>query len=136
MNEAGHEVPDPVALADTSIFIGLENGRFDPARIPPKTSVSVVTIAELRLGVLTAESIEIRGKRLATLRLAESLDPIPVDDAVADAWALLVSRLRAAGKRVPENDSWIAATAMAKKMPVTTQDGDYEKMPGVRVIRV
>jgi hypothetical protein len=35
-----------------------------------------------------------------------------VDEAVSEVWALLVSRLRAAGRRVPVNDSWIAATAI------------------------
>lgn len=127
---------EQVALADTSIFIGLENGRFDTGRVPPRSAVSVITVAELRLGVLSATSLEVRAKRLATLRLAESLDPLPVDDSVADAWAVLVARLRKAGKRVLENDSWIAATALALRMPVATQDGDYDEMPGVQVIRI
>jgi predicted nucleic acid-binding protein len=131
-----NETPEQAQLADTSIFIGLENGRFDAAKFPPRSAVSVVTIAELRLGVLTAKSVEVRARRLATLRLAESFDPIPVDSAVADAWSILVARLRKAGKRVFQNDSWIAATAIASKMPVATQDRDYEEMPGVRVIRV
>jgi predicted nucleic acid-binding protein len=52
-----------------------------------------------------------------------------------DAWALLVSRLRAAARKVPVNDSWIAATAMAHQIPVVTQDADYDAMPGVEVIR-
>jgi ribosomal protein S18 acetylase RimI-like enzyme len=31
-----------------------------------------------------------------------------VDGAVSDAWALLISRLRSAGRKAPINDSWIA----------------------------
>ena len=49
---------------------------------------------------------------------------------MSDAWALLVSRLRAAGQKVPINDSWIAATALAHGIPVVTQDADYDVMPG------
>ena len=99
-------------------------------------SVSVVTIAELRLGVLAAATLEAKARRTATLRLGESLEPLPVDDRVADAWAVLVAALRAAGRRAPVNDSWIAATAIAWGMPVATQDDDYDGMPGVEVIRL
>ena len=123
-------------VADTSIFIGLENGRFGEDKFQVDALVSVITIAELRLGVLSAATVETRAKRLETLRLAESLKPLAIDSDVADAWALLRARLRAAGKRAFTNDSWIAATAIARKMPVATQDGDYEGMPGVQVIRI
>jgi hypothetical protein len=128
--------PPRHALADTSIFIGLEDNRFDREKLPAKSSVSVITIAELRLGVLAAQPLEARAKRLATLQLAESLDPLPIDDAVANAWAVLVARLRAAGRKTATNDSWIAATAIVLDVPVITQDGDYGNMPGVTVIRV
>jgi predicted nucleic acid-binding protein len=37
---------------------------------------------------------------------------------------------------VPINDSWIAATAIARQMPVATQDDDYDEMPGLSVIRL
>jgi predicted nucleic acid-binding protein len=136
MSSGMEAAPERETLADTSIFIGLETGRFDADKIPPRSLVSVVTIAELQLGVLSAKTLEIRAKRLATLRLAESLDPLPIDNAVADAWAMLAAALRKAGRKAPVNDSWIAATAIALKMPVATQDGDYDEMPGVRVIRI
>jgi predicted nucleic acid-binding protein len=123
-------------LVDTSVLIGFENDRFDKAAMPASTFVSVVTVAELRLGVLTASSLEARARRLATLRLAESLEPLPIDDAAADAWAALVAWLRTTGRKVPVNDCWIAATAIARRMPVATQDGDYDDMPGVSVIRL
>ncbi|MGH3968165.1 MAG: PIN domain-containing protein, partial [Mycobacterium sp.] len=56
--------------------------------------------------------------------------------AVSEAWALLVSRLRAANRRMPVNDSWIAATAMVHEIPIVTQDNDYDAMPDVEVIKV
>ncbi len=130
-HEAGSRV-----LVDTSVLIGLETDRFDKVAMPARTFVSVITVAELRLGVLVAPSLEARARRLATLRLAESLEPLPVDDAVADAWAGLVAWLRTVGRKIPVNDCWIAATAIARRMPVATQDGGYDRMPGVSVIRL
>jgi predicted nucleic acid-binding protein len=110
----------------------------DKCGIPARLSVSVISIGELRTGVLTAQSVDARARRLATLRVAESLEPLPVDDKVADAWATLAARLRAAGRKAPvnENWTWIAATAIAHHIPIATQDADYDGLPGVSVIRL
>jgi len=98
--------------------------------------ISVVTLGELRLGVLQAADPESAARRLSAYQLAQRFDALPVNEQVSDAWALLVSRLRAAGRKAPVNDSWIAATAMAHGVPVVTQDADYDAMPGVGVIRI
>jgi predicted nucleic acid-binding protein len=125
------------ALADTSIFIGLETGRFDAARFTNfEWGISAITLGELRLGVLNAQDPESASRRLSTYQLAQRFEALSVDEAVSDAWALLVSRLRAAGRKAPINDSWIAATAIAHGVPVVTQDADYDAMPDVQVIRI
>jgi predicted nucleic acid-binding protein len=125
------------ALADTSVFIGLETARFDAGRFAEfEWGVSVVTLGELRLGVLQARDPEASARRLSTYQLAQRFEPLAVDEAVSDAWALLVSRLRAEGRKAPINDSWIAATAIAQGVPIVTQDSDYDAMPGVEVIKV
>jgi hypothetical protein len=124
------------ALADTSLFIGNENGRAMAGEVPTELVVSVVTVGELRLGVLMASTLDARSRRLETLRLVESLEPLPIDDQVAARWARLVAELRNAGKKAPVNDSWIAATAIAYNLPVATQDTDYDGMPGLEVIRL
>lgn len=124
-------------LADTSLFIARESGRpLDVAALPDELAVSVVTIGELRAGVLAATETEVRARRLATLTGAMALDPLPIDTAVASAWAELRVLLRDAGQRMPVNDSWIAATAMALGVPVVTQDADYISLGGLEVVRV
>jgi predicted nucleic acid-binding protein len=44
--------------------------------------------------------------------------------------------LRDRGARMPVNDSWIAATALAHGVAVATQDDDYVELPGLEVIKV
>jgi predicted nucleic acid-binding protein len=61
---------------------------------------------------------------------------IEIDRGVAEAWATLRAHLREAGRRMPVNDSWIAATAMVLGVPVVTQDDDYDDVEMVDVIRV
>jgi predicted nucleic acid-binding protein len=125
------------AIADTSVFIGLEAMRFDPSRFSDSEwGVSAITLGELRLGVLQATDPESASRRLSTYQLAQRFEPLAVDERVSDAWALLVSRLRAAGRRVPINDSWIAATAIVHGVPIVTQDADYDAMPDVEVIKI
>ena len=124
-------------LADTSVFVALEGERpLAVDGLPDELGVSVITIAELRVGVLAAADAETRQRRLATLMSAMAFDPVPIDDAVAEAWAGLRIRLRDRGLRMPVNDSWIAATAIALRVPVVTQDADYVELEGLDVIRL
>lgn len=123
-------------LADTTVFIARESGRpLDEQLLPDELAVSVITVGELRAGVLVASDIRTRDRRLTTLEMALALDPLPIDDSVAEAWARLRVLLREAGKRMPLNDSWIAATAMALGIAVVTQDDDYVEVDELCVIR-
>ncbi len=125
------------ALADTSVFIGLETERLKTGRFESfEWGISAITLGELRLGVLRAANPDAASRKLSTYQLAQRFEALPVDEPVSDAWALLVSRLRAVGRKVPINDSWIAATAIAHGIPVVTQDTDYDAMPGVEVIKI
>lgn len=124
-------------LVDTSVLIAQENRRpLDVAALPDALAISTVSLGELRLGVLAARDPAVASTRLATYRAALAFEPLVVDDAVANAWAELVATLRAAGRRMPVNDSWIAATALAYDLPVVTQDADYDVVERVTVIRV
>jgi hypothetical protein len=123
-------------VADTSVFIARESGRpLDVDALPDLLAVSIVTIAELRAGVLAAVDVATRDQRLSTLQLALALDPLPVDDAVARAWARLRIELRDSGRKMKVNDAWIAATALAHALPLVSQDSDYDVVPGLTVIR-
>jgi predicted nucleic acid-binding protein len=78
-----------------------------------------------------------RSRRLDTLSAASQLDPVPVDERVAAAWALLRQRLKTMGAKMEINDSWIAATAVAHGWPVITQDDGYPtNVPDLVVIKV
>lgn len=124
-------------LADTSVFIARESGRpLDVAALPERLAVSVVTLAELRVGVLAADDVATRALRLDTLTQAAALGAVPIDDRVGAAWADLRLLLARTGIRMPVNDSWIAATAIALGVPVVTQDADYVPVDGLDVIRV
>lgn len=99
-------------------------------------AVSVVTLAELRAGVLAAAGDAERGRRLRTLEQMLELDVLPIDRRVAERFAEIAVALRRQGRRIPIQDGWIAATALAWDAGVATQDADFDVVPGLEVVRV
>lgn len=128
--------PLEAGLADTSVWIALERGRPLLEQLPKYLSISVVTSAELRLGLLSAPDPATQAQRLDTFLRAQEQEPLPIDGPVAAVWASMQVALRRAGRRFTGNDSWIAATAIAHRLPIVTQDADYDGVPGLEVIRV
>jgi predicted nucleic acid-binding protein len=125
-------------ILDTSVFIADEQGRaLSTDELPAEAAVSVVTLAELELGVHMATTEDARARRLATLRaLSETYVAVPIDEPVASSFAELVAGARRSGRRLRVQDAWIAATAKAHGAAVYTQDADFEGPPGLDVVRV
>jgi predicted nucleic acid-binding protein len=127
---------DDRGLLDTSVFVATESGR-PRGPLPAIAAISVVTLAELHLGVLMADDPAIRAQRLRTLTSVEALfEPLPIDAAVAWTFAELVAEARRQGRRPKIMDTWIAATGVALDLPVYTQDEDFLAIPRVQVVRV
>ncbi len=125
------------AILDTSVFITVERGGPLPRPLPDRVSVSVVTLAELELGVLMAADSEIRSQRLATLtRVREQTIGLPADERVASAYARLAASALHAGRKPRVHDTWIAATALAHGARVWTQDADFGDFQAVEVVRL
>ena len=85
---------------------------------------TVVTLAELRAGNdLLAETLVGRMPILAA------------DQTAADEWGRIYRILSAAGNRIPSNDLWIAAIALAHNEPVVTRNlKDFTRVPDLVVI--
>jgi len=98
------------AVVDTSVLIG------SIAVLPGELAISTVSLAELQFGVLVAKTPEQRAARLTRLsRIQRHFDPLPVDEAVADSYAVLAAKVASQGRkpRARSMDLLIAATAHA-----------------------
>ena len=125
------------AVLDTSIFIAVEQGRPLRRELPDEVGVSIVTLAELELGVLVARDPDTRSQRLATLtRVREEAAGLPADGRVASAYARLAAGEIASGRKPRVHDTWIAATALVHGADVWTQDADFTNFGTVEVVRV
>lgn len=124
------------AIADTSVFVAQETRR-ELGELPEEIAVSVITAAELELGVLRAIDPNARAIRLATLSRVQATYPLlPVDPEVASCFARLASAALEKGRRLRRHDTWIAATALRHGVSVVTQDADFSSFDDVPVVRV
>ena len=118
------------SLLDTSVVIGgpglgdVELGTW---------SLSVITVGELEAGVLLARGSKDRAKRLRRLAATLSITQVlPVDSFVAARYG----ELRAATGRLPSNDLWIAATALAHDLQLVTRYEHQAALPLVRTLLI
>lgn len=125
------------AILDTSVFVAIEQNRPLARNLPVQVGISVVTLAELELGVLMAKDGESRATRLATLtRVREEVAGLPADARVASAYARLAASELQAGRKPRIHDTWIAATALAHGGEVWTQDKESSNFSAVTVVRL
>ena len=126
-------------LLDTSTLILL--GRVvDASVLPAELLISSVTLAELSVGPLVANSDSERAARQAHLQLAEAdFQPLPFDAAAARAFGTVAASLRTAGRKPTARsyDAMIAAIAIANALPLyTCNPRDFSAIDGLEVVAV
>lgn len=116
-------------LVDTSVLVAMRGaGAMD---FEGGWAVSAVTVGELEAGVLLAKGRAQRAARLARLAAVLAAAPIlAVDRAVSARYG----ELRASSGRLPTNDLWIAATALAHDLTLLTTDRRQAALPLVRTM--
>lgn len=126
-------------LLDTSTLILL--GRIeDSSSLPDVPLISAVTLAELSVGPLVADSDAERAARQAHLQQAEAdFDPVVFDARAARQFGQVAASLRRAGRKSASRafDAMIAATALANDVPVhTCNPDDFAGIDGLTVVAV
>jgi predicted nucleic acid-binding protein len=108
-------------LLDTSVLIADdETGALE---LPETAAISVVTLGELRAGVLIADDeaiAENRRRRLAAVRA--TFAPLPVDEPVAECYGDVLALARSQRRAVQATDLLIIATAAATARELYTLD--------------
>lgn len=118
-----------VALA-TSIAVAILNSRPDAlARFAAEPGVALASIAAGELLFGAANS----GRHLANTRRYEGFISqaivLPVTLTTARLYARLRLQLRQAGRPIPENDLWIAATCLEHNLVLGTADAHFSCCP-------
>ena len=124
------------AILDTSAAVDFFRGRRDAGALLAELGrivVPVAVVAELLSGRIgpgrrLGGEVEVREfLRSPRVEIAEATE------ATAVRWALIWGNLRRAGRPIPINDVWVAASAMELGLPVVTSDRHFLDVPQIMV---
>lgn len=125
-------MPGTDRILDTNAFIRLAASDPDEA-LPFLQRGGIVLCApvlgELLYGAQNSKRPEENLAAIERIRLACRFQPI--DQGVCEEYGRVRARLRAAGRPIPENDVWIAATAISLGLPLVTDDRHFRYVPGL-----
>lgn len=93
--------------------------------------VPAVVLGELYFGALKSQRQEANLRRVEEFTAASKV--LPVDAGVARHYGEVRDSLRRIGRPIPENDIWIAATALGYGLVLVTRDSHFEHVEGLQV---
>jgi predicted nucleic acid-binding protein len=113
---------------DTSAYSAFKRGHrevVDHIRRAREILLPSVVLGEL-LGGFEAGSHSRRNRdELGLFLESPRVRPVPLGQATAERYALIYASLRRAGRPLPTNDLWIAASAMEHGAELVTLDRDF-----------
>ena len=124
-------------LVDTNVIIRFFKGEselfplFDNCE---SLFVSAVSVGELMYGAALSRKSDFN--RECYFGLCEQLKILYVDSEIAQMYGKVKAELKAKGRPIPENDIWIAATALAANLSLVTADSDFEHVNGLALEKV
>lgn len=65
-------------------------------------------------------------------RLAKGCPALETNRETAQIYGALKAKLRAKGRTIPENDYWVAATALQYGLVLATRDGHFDEVEGLK----
>jgi tRNA(fMet)-specific endonuclease VapC len=122
-------------LLDTNIVIALFAGEaavlheFSNA---DEVFLSSVVLGELYYGARKSARTAQNVARVDAFAASNVVLTCDVD--TAQQYGVIKESLRTKGKLIPENDIWIAATALQHGLPLTTRDAHFHEVDGLTVV--
>jgi tRNA(fMet)-specific endonuclease VapC len=121
-------------LFDTNIFVDILRGvasTIEMANSFESLHISAIVLGELYYGAHYSGKAE--QKLIKIEALTTDLIVMPVTKRTAELFGEIKTSLRKKGNPIPENDIWIAATAMEHDLTVLTGDKHFENIDGLKL---
>ena len=127
---AGRLLPDTNAVV--AFFRG-DRGVVDALDAADEVVLAAIVLGELTYGALNSHKVDENLGRIERLR--SRCHFAPVDEDVVREYGRIRLALKRRGRPIPENDIWIAATAVAYGALVITNDEHFDAIEGLAVER-
>ncbi|MFH1141112.1 MAG: type II toxin-antitoxin system VapC family toxin [Chloroflexota bacterium] len=94
-------------------------------------ALSVITLGEVYEGIYRKPLTN--RQQMALDGMVTSSTLFGIDVKVATEYARIRAQLRSTGNLIPDNDLWIAATAVAYDLVLVSRDAHFQRVPGLKV---
>jgi tRNA(fMet)-specific endonuclease VapC len=124
------------AILDTNIVIALFEGDksvLDALDLTPEVYLPIIVIGELCHGAFNSDNIDENLERIDAF--SSDCILLECDGSTAREYGKVKTELRRKGKRIPENDIWIAACALQNDKAIATRDSHFEEVSGIQILR-
>ena len=122
-------------MLDSNVIIKYLNGDVSAKHLVNSASsihVSVIVIGELQYG---AQKSSNRKSNLTLFAdFISGINVILIDENIAVKYGEIKNQLHSKGAAIPENDIWIAASAISKQFRLITFDNHFKYVDGLIVV--
>jgi tRNA(fMet)-specific endonuclease VapC len=112
-----------------SAFAAADRDLLKVLRTDRPWALPVVVIGEYRFGLLGSQEGPKREQWLQGLMAVVRI--LPITKSTTSHYAKVRHEVKQMKRRIPPNDSWIAALALEHGLPVLTRDAHFKNLPGV-----
>lgn len=121
-------------LLDTVTVIDYFNGKQNVLRRLHNLTfyASSITIGELFFGAYRSYHVVENVKRVHDFILLSTI--LPCNELTGEHFGQIKQQLTAKGRPIPENDIWIAATAMQYELSLVTRDQHFREIDGLTLV--
>lgn len=124
-------------LIDTNVIIRFFKGETELFSLfdnMEQLYVSSISVGELMYGAELSKKSDFNRENYFSF--CEQIKILQPDLEIAKMYGKIKSNLKAKGRPIPENDIWIAATALAADLELVTADSDFENVSGLCVVKM
>ena len=116
-----------------SAFMRGHGGVVDAVRHAEEIVFTPTVLGELKSGFLLGSQTARNEKELAQFLESSRVRTVVMDEETAARYAVIFADLKKAGRPVPSNDLWIAASAMQHGLPILSLDSHFLRIKQVLV---
>ena len=119
-------------LLDSCVYIDMADGDervADALAAARRVYFSAIALGELLAGFQPGERGESKRAMLERFIATSGARILPVRQQTADAYAALFKHCKQHGRMIPQNDLWIAATALEYGLTILTADRHFTELP-------